>query len=756
MAGPYAAGDGVVRGQARYAALIDQPSRGYINLYEWNLFLTPFAGADTGVSRRLGAPPESPPTHDGFYQVSDEAGLYSIYVNQPEFYARPALIHGVTILNGRTTTQNIAPAMDFCCNVTDTWTPTWEDTWYQTFVARGTSTSGVSFRLAGTSADRIEVSLRAETPGQPVTQWQQVSAGASRSTAVGSLGDNWVKWRSGIVPTVPGKRYAVRLRGVSGGDRKFAPFNRSKDGSSYADGRAYLGSGSACNYDLNVTVFSDSDGVGVTYCKTTIGLGHLGGGWADRWGQTFRAQGSSLAAADAWTAGSDDHWQQTFTFTVKENAPTGTRVGPVKTAVGAWRFRNIGLHAVSYNPGEVPLTPGRTYYIEFTTPGGFNPYVMNESQDAYPYGAAFKSGAIADGGSVDLAMTILEYAPGGGTIRGEVQSTTGMGIPGAHVLLSAGSYATVTATDGTFTIPGVEPGTYTVRAEAGGYNPEEVSGITVAEGETEEVTLVLEAPACSQEFRNGSFEQGALYWRAYGEGKENVEEGGWFGGIDPVDGTKFWGNAINGGLLPDGGLYQRFCVTPGHRYRAEAWSNVYWIGGSADAAMNRLGLDPTGGTSAGSGGVQWSPWHRQSASATERWVQLRVEAVAAGPYMTVFTDFKQNAISGHQWHINCFDAVTIEDISPTEPEFRRGDCNGDGAHDISDGICVLEYLFGPKPVSCIDALDSDDDNRITLGDGIYIFQYLFASGAPPLPPFPACGTDPSSDSLGCEAYDCGR
>ena len=753
LASPLFAGEGTVRGYGRYAKIFGRSSAGYIQLYEWNLFLSPFGGTVIGPSRRLGAPPGEPPRHDGYYSVTTKEGLYSLYISQPLFYARPIVIPEVNIRAGRTVTKNASPAMDYCCNFTDTWALPWGDTWYQTFKARGTSITGVSFRLAGTSADSIEVSIRGPAGGGSPSTWPRV--GTARTTHVGPLGDNWVRWRSGMVPTVPGETYAVRLRGVAGGDRKFSPFNRTKDAQSYPDGRAYNGSGTPQNYDLNVTVFSDSDGVIVTYCKTTPELGELRDGYfGSRWGQTFKARGSSLAAVDVWAAGADRHWDLDFTFTVRENGPRGKIVGPVKTTKAAYQAFGVGLHAVSYNPGEVSLVPGRTYYVEFTNPEGFNPYVMNRSQDAYPDGAAYQNGVLKDGGSVDLSMTILEYAPAGGSVKGEVRNESGKTVPGAHVRVEPGPWGTVADGNGRFTISGVEPGTYTVSAEASGYESAASENVRVTEGETTELFLVLREESCTMPFRNGGFEEGLTGWTLYGGAKPNIIEGSWFADIEAVEGDRFQGNEVNGSALPPGGLYQRFCVKTGHLYRASVWSNCYWIGGNSQAAMARIGLDPQAGTSPASGSVVWSSWHTQAREAKAAWAKISVEAEAAGPRMTLFLDFRQTDSPGGQWHINCFDGAEIEDLSPTEPEFRRGDCNGDATLDLADAVCILSYLFSGAEAGCLDALDSQDDGALDIADAVSLLQYLFAGGAPPSRPGLSCGPDPTEDKLDCAHYDC--
>ncbi len=750
------AGDGTVHGFGRYPQLVDQPSQGYQQLYEWNLFLSPLSGTTIGPSRRLGAPPGEPARHDGYYTISASAGIYSIYVNQPLFYARPKVIPKATIKSGGTTLQHISPAVDFCCNTTDTWALPWQSTWCQTFTARGTSITGVSFRLAGTSAEKIKVTIAAEKSGTSVPQWAPVSQNASRTIKVGSLGDNWVKWLSGTVPTQPGNTYAVILEGASGGDLKFSPFNRDKDGFSYEEGRAYNATGEAQNYDLNVTVFSDSDGTVISYCKRTLGLGELRDGfYGGRWGQTFTAKGNSLAAVDVWAAGADHHWDLDFTFTVRKGNPTGEKIGPTKTTKAAYQAFGAGLHAVSYNPGEVTLEPGEVYYVEFTNSEGFNPYVMDDSADAYSSGKAWQDGTPAANGTADLSMTILEYAEEGGAIEGDVKSDNGTAVPQAKIWLDPGPYAATTDSEGRFNISGITADTYSVHCEADGFSSAVLSGVTVTAEETAQVSIALEPLACETPFENGSFENGTSAWTWYGGAKEQVIDGSWFADITAFDGAHFQGNEVNGLPLDPGGMYQSFCTVPGHKYRAEVYSSVYWIGGDARCARNRIGLDPSGGTSAQAGRVNWSSWQTESQEATTAWEKISVEAEANSTLMTVFLDFLQTHVSGSQWHINCFDAATIEDLTPSSPFFRRGDCNNDSACNLSDPICILGYLFAGHQVTCLDALDTQDDGKIDLSDAVFLLAYLFAGGNAPASPGLTCGPDPTpEDAFDCRESDC--
>ena len=87
----------------------------------------------------------------------------------------------------------------------------------------------------------------------------------------------------------------------------------------------------------------------------------------------------------------------------------------------------------------------------------------------------------------------------------------------------------------------------------------------------------------------------------------------------------------------------------------------------------------------------------------------------------------------------------------TQPPFRRGDVNDDGAVDISDPTVILNWLFlgGERP-SCLDAANTNGDRAHDLSDAVTLLNYLFAGGEPPPAPGPKlCGADPAP-VFGCE------
>jgi hypothetical protein len=90
-------------------------------------------------------------------------------------------------------------------------------------------------------------------------------------------------------------------------------------------------------------------------------------------------------------------------------------------------------------------------------------------------------------------------------------------------------------------------------------------------------------------------------------------------------------------------------------------------------------------------------------------------------------------------------------VLPPEPVFVRADGNLDGIVDLSDALRVLFFLFSGTTVTCLDALDADDNGSIEMTDSIYTLDFLFRRGSPPPAPYPGTGRDPTdTDSLGCE------
>ena len=85
--------------------------------------------------------------------------------------------------------------------------------------------------------------------------------------------------------------------------------------------------------------------------------------------------------------------------------------------------------------------------------------------------------------------------------------------------------------------------------------------------------------------------------------------------------------------------------------------------------------------------------------------------------------------------------------------FVRGDVNVDGIVNIADPIFVLGVLFQfREDTTCRSAADGNDDGIINIADAIRLLGFLFKEQVPLPEPYGSCGTDPTSDALGCESF----
>ncbi len=103
-----------------------------------------------------------------------------------------------------------------------------------------------------------------------------------------------------------------------------------------------------------------------------------------------------------------------------------------------------------------------------------------------------------------------------------------------------------------------------------------------------------------------------------------------------------------------------------------------------------------------------------------------------------------------EFTLNCVEGIV----------FSRGDPNGDGNMDLSDGVFILNFLFtGGDAPECTEAANSNDDTNVDLSDGVFILNHLFTGGPASASPGPPnvgspCGRDPadSVSDLGCLSY----
>ncbi|MEM7234289.1 MAG: dockerin type I repeat-containing protein [Planctomycetota bacterium] len=83
--------------------------------------------------------------------------------------------------------------------------------------------------------------------------------------------------------------------------------------------------------------------------------------------------------------------------------------------------------------------------------------------------------------------------------------------------------------------------------------------------------------------------------------------------------------------------------------------------------------------------------------------------------------------------------------------FLRGDVDGSGNIDITDGVATLNWLFqGGDDPGCMAAADFNNNGTVNLSDAIRCFSFLFLGGPQPVAPYPECGEAPEGNQASCE------
>jgi hypothetical protein len=220
-----------------------------------------------------------------------------------------------------------------------------------------------------------------------------------------------VNFLSSEAPTVPGEQYAARFwLGPGSESTAFAIVARPEDGSGYAAGQAYSGDTPLPGWDVYGYMTGGASGTITDFAPTNheVPMDTDFLGWQDKQGQTFVAGGVGLAGVELlYTVGCAPNPSLPISVKVY-NGFGGARVGPSKLCYTV-TDECQGRAAAFWQPGEVPLTPGSTYYVEFdaTAAGGVNVYGMsNDIPGVHAY-----SGGVSMAPR-DLPMMISEYSDG--------------------------------------------------------------------------------------------------------------------------------------------------------------------------------------------------------------------------------------------------------------------------------------------------------------------------------------------------------
>jgi hypothetical protein len=560
----------------------------------------------------------------------------------------------------------------------------WDNTgWFefgQTFVATGPVHMiylRVPFNTTYTLSIREDGPGGARVPGSP-------------DRTFNGGGDVRVIYGYGEMPTVAGQTYYVRIRTnsptIGGVIMQMDP--RPDFSDPMPGGMLHLGNSGGtigvADRDLGLVIMCDDDGI-LTNLHTRESGGQNFSGTSV--GQTFVARGVHLISAAFWLA---DPSAPGYVVRFFEKGPGGAPVGTTKRGKPS-RLNADPEMIVTWNLGECPLVPGRSYYLEVTRDGGgafSNVYTNNTNP--FAFGEAYRNGVVQS--SLDLAGTLMEEEAAGSATKSVVHFTTDPAVSeldrNATQLVvrwqtdvpsdSKIEFAeetppyTRTAYDATLTTDHVLP-----LPELMPHTMHHYRASSAAAGRRAAVfrdQVICTRPAAPNLLMNPGFELGSgaspraiTGWTASGTLDLKASDGSWFSNLPPHTGNWLAQGSLNGSTS-DAYLYQRVAgMVPGRRYTFSAWVTTWprenntfkydvWQDQGRLISM-RIGIDPTGGTDPSASSIQWTPRMYSHL----HWTNFAKSAVAKGNACTVFISMKGDGV---QWHLYGIDDVAFSTEGP--------------------------------------------------------------------------------------------
>jgi len=580
-------------------------------------------------------------------------------------------------------------------------------TWSQSFVAKGNYVTQVGLHQTQEFGPTVQVYITADGPG-PKTE----AIGPVRSVPTDVVNPSSVFWSAGEVPTVPGRTYCANVFSPTG-FQMYVSATRIQGGVAYPDGRVYKDYqaaptmvtdwGTTQTSGLEMTIYEDTGGyvsvVNTTkYNKPRNTPMQLVSGCTTA-GQTFTAMGSSLLS---FSCRVQDTGHSAFLLVVTCYQGPGVN-GEGVNQVGVAKYMKQVSNAewnrcgVVWQPGEVPLTPGQTYYIKVKCQDGGAFSIWTTGENEYSGGSFFKNG---NEQTVDMSTTITTEKFAGS------MSQTPVKITNINVTRGVNS-ATV---DWTTDVP-----TDTNYVDWSQETPYTKQAAGASGGTSHSVTLTNLLPNTQYHYRvvsktagkfdsysrdfvfvtepdqpnllaNPGFENGTLGpWNAFA-----IHSGGNVGlrtptpqipdffGFLPHSGNWFYAGASNGASPNKAGVYQRVAVTPGDVLQLRGWVITYRTDPfpvSFDyECPARVGIDPNGGTDPRSDSIVWGPWvtAQDIVGAVEEgtgkgfWTEAYVTASAASDHVTVF--FVGGAEKATRWDNWGFDDAMLTKMSAQSVE----------------------------------------------------------------------------------------
>lgn len=382
---------------------------------------------------------ETDPT--GWFCLPGPAGRYTVVFSDPSGFVRPRVLTNQFLADGDVVDLKLSAEFDDWDLSLVGWDDKPASDYFQTFVARGTSITQVGFKLAtdgidgpGPEGQNLLLSIHRKTDGAPDT-WPHVGPeGVVLNVDCGGPKNYWwsAGWNSGEVPTIPGQTYAVHLHAQTPNGRFQAFWRPIDNGSPRVFRKGDRGDTGWLNRHLCMTIASDSDGLRIPYNKRIQAKFGEMAGFEWRWSQTWRAQGRSLASVILYAATGGTQpslMRQRVAIRIRKGGTDGPIVGVEKIAIGNGNYTgdaSWGVFGAAFAPGEVELTRGELYAVEFesienfyTLHGfvnikgdvsddrpGFNPY-KKHPLDVYEPGRAYRRGIEPQ--PFDLDLQIVEY-----------------------------------------------------------------------------------------------------------------------------------------------------------------------------------------------------------------------------------------------------------------------------------------------------------------------------------------------------------
>jgi hypothetical protein len=168
--------------------------------------------------------------------------------------------------------------------------------------------------------------------------------------------------------------------------------------------------------------------------------------------------------------------------------------------------------------------------------------------------------------------------------------------------------------------------------------------------------------------------------------------------------------------------------TTGLGYVVESAKGVYPVGynGASSGKPASVVVSSDYDFTASPDGVQWT-WSAHGVSG------LQIDS------LSISTEVSDTSLFGVTHTTMCGDngaknepiSFTILDIEVT-PSFIRGDANGDGVIELGDVVYIINYVYrGGDPPIPMEAGDCTCDGIVELGDIVYLINYLYRGGPPP-------------------------